>query len=112
MKLTKILSVLMVASVLAAPLAFAENGLPILPEGPTDYPALLGVVNVILSWIFAILLIMSAVVILMAAFTYVTSKGDTAKTKEATNMIVYAAIGLVIALLANILRNIIPTILK
>jgi len=111
MKLAKILLVAMVIGTMVAPLAFAK-GVPTLPEGPKDYDELLEVINKILSWVFAILLITSAVVILIAAYTYVTSKGEPGKVKEATNMIVYAAIGLIIALLSNVLRNIIPSVLN
>ena len=111
MKIAKILLAVAVIGAIMAPFAFAADVTEI-PPGPQNYDELLAIVNTILGWLFAILLIMSAVVILMAAYTYVTSKGDPAKIKEATNMIVYAAIGLIIALLSNVLRNIIPTVLS
>jgi len=111
MKIAKILLAVAVIGAIMAPFAFAAD-VPEIPPGPQNYDELLAIVNTILGWLFAILLIMSAVVILMAAYTYVTSKGDPAKIKEATNMIVYAAIGLIIALLSNVLRNIIPTVLS
>ena len=111
MKLTKILIAAMIIGAIIAPAVLAQD-VPTLPEGPGTYAELLEIIDKILAWLFAILLIMSAIVMLIAAYHYVTSKGEPAKVKEATNMIVYAAIGLVIALLANVLRNIIPTILS
>jgi hypothetical protein len=45
--------------------------------------------------------IIAVIIIMWGGFTYITSGGDTGKTNEARNTILYAAIGLVVIVLAQ-----------
>lgn len=47
--------------------------------------------------------IIAVIMIIVGGFLYITSGGDSSKTKNARNTIVYALIGLVIAVLAQVI---------
>ena len=72
-------------------------------------------VNTAIDNVFAILqtalFALVAILILIAAFQYLTAQGDPEKTKSAKNMIVYAIIALVIALIAGGISGIVAGIL-
>lgn len=93
--------------------AFAQPGNP---GGPVNIPGV-GVQNqrltnvqgwadlliTIIQWLYYILFIVATLMIIWAAFLYVTSKGDPTKTKTAKSMIVYAIIGMIVALLSYVI---------
>ncbi len=54
-----------------------------------------------LAWMFWGLVVFSIAMFLVGGYTYATSNGDTEKVSKATKTITYAAIGVVIALLAK-----------
>lgn len=56
----------------------------------------------ILSWIVGIV---SVIMIIVGGFRYVTSGGDSSRVSSAKNTILYAVIGLIIVLFAQILVN-------
>ncbi len=62
---------------------------------------MLSTVHHITNWIFYIIMIVVMVMILAGAFMFLTSSGDTDKTKKATKTITFAVIGMVVALLAR-----------
>lgn len=53
------------------------------------------------DWIFTFSLIIGIIFVLFAAFTYMTSSGNEEKVSQANRSLFYAAIGLLIAILAN-----------
>jgi hypothetical protein len=69
---------------------------------------LLNSVYTVTDWIFIFLMALSALMIIIGAFNYVTSAGNPEKTKTGRDFIMYAAIGIAIALFAKA----IPAILK
>lgn len=62
---------------------------------------MLHTVHYVINWIFYIIIIAVGIMILYAAFLYLTSQGDPEKPQKANKLITYAIIGLVIALLAR-----------
>lgn len=62
-------------------------------------------VQAIINTILMVLGIVAVLVIIIAGFRYVTSQGDEAGIKTAKNAILYAVIGLVIAMLAYVIVN-------
>ena len=60
-----------------------------------------GVIIDIVDWLFAILLIAAVVVILIAAFTFLTAAGDAEKVAKARNYIIYALVAIVVAFLSR-----------
>ncbi|MDD3292763.1 MAG: hypothetical protein PHT67_01575 [Candidatus Pacebacteria bacterium] len=69
---------------------------------------LLNSVYTVTDWIFLFLMALSALMIIIGAFNYVTSAGNPEKTKTGRDFIMYAAIGIAIALFAKA----IPAIVK
>ena len=68
---------------------------------PWDSGAVVDTINVIVDWLFYILIFAAIIVILLAAFTFLTSAGDPDKVKKARDYILYALIALVVAFLAR-----------
>ncbi|MFA5013628.1 MAG: pilin [Candidatus Paceibacterota bacterium] len=58
-------------------------------------------IYVVVDWIFAILMVVVALMIILGAVTFVTSAGDPNKTGTAKNYILWAVIGLIVALFAR-----------
>jgi hypothetical protein len=77
---------------------------------PTTGAALLDRIAIIGNWVFAIFLAISIIYIILGAFQFVTGGGDPAQVSAARQKLLYAAVGIAIALLAagfdDILRNI------
>lgn len=65
----------------------------------------------IASFFFYILIVLSIIMILYAAYLYLTSAGDTTKIKQAGQTITYAAVGIAVALLANNIPQIVGSLL-
>ena len=61
-------------------------------------------------WMFVILVGLSTIMILYAAFMYVTAEGDEKKVGDATKTITYAAVGVAVALIAKAFPNIVSSI--
>lgn len=64
------------------------------------------------SWIFAAAIILSIVAALLAAIKYIGSSGDPAKVKEATHRLIFAAVGVAVALVAFFLPGIVASLLS
>ncbi len=71
------------------------------PNIPTDEQSVWSIINRAINWIFAILLVGAAIMIVIAAYTFLSSAGDADKTKSARNYIVYALVAIVIGFLAK-----------
>jgi flagellar biosynthesis protein FlhB len=54
----------------------------------------------IVAWFFWILIIISVIMVLVAAYDYITAGDDTEKTSRGRKRLTYAAVGIAIALLA------------
>jgi hypothetical protein len=65
-----------------------------------------------LRWLFTAAIIFSIVLVVLAAFEYMRSAGDPAKVKSATNRIVYAAIGVAVAILARTVPILVGSVLN
>ena len=59
----------------------------------------------ILNWIFNIIIILGLIYILFAGYRYMTSGGDSAKVQAALQNLIYALVGIAIAILARALVN-------
>ncbi|MDP4006995.1 MAG: hypothetical protein Q8P55_00150 [bacterium] len=82
-----------------------------LPEGPQSAGQVLQVIERIGSWVFAFFLAISIIFLIWGAFEFVTGTGDPQKVSAAKQRLIYAVIGISLALLANavpaVLRSII-----
>ncbi len=59
---------------------------------------IINIFNNILGWLWRMFAVVTVIFFLLAAFLYVTSAGSTEKIQQATNMIKYGIIGIVVAL--------------
>lgn len=69
-------------------------------------------IDKIIGYVFGIILVIAVLLILYAAFIYLTSAGDEDKVKEAKNYIIYAIIGIVIAFLARAIVGVVSGLLS
>lgn len=84
------------------------NGNPILPTLSTD---VYDTINAIVNWMFLILLLGAVVVVIIAAFNFLTAAGDAEKTKKARDYITYALVAIVVGFLAKAIVILIGSVL-
>ena len=65
-----------------------------------DLSSWLSVVANLATWLYTIILILSVFMGLYAAILYLTAGGDQGKVKKASNTLIFAVIGIVVAILA------------
>ncbi len=103
----KYLSILLL-TFLVAPVCFAYT-----PEGPSAEDIdILQIITNIVNWVFAIFLAISALFIIMAAFQFLTAGGDSTKVSSARDKLLYAAIGIAVAMLSRAVVPIVKNILN
>jgi fructose-specific phosphotransferase system IIC component len=80
-------------------IANAQIGAPTLPDTATtlDTSLFCPVVNIM----FWVLISISIIIVLWAAYLYVISEGESERPSQARKMLLYAAIGIVLALVAK-----------
>lgn len=89
----------------------ATTGVNQLPgQSITQVSQLTAVICSFLAYFFWIVLVVSVIMVLYAAFTYVTAGEDTEKTSKARRTLTYAAVGIAVALLATALPDIVGSI--
>lgn len=84
-------------SILPARALAAPMQLPTDVQSPDDF---VDILTNIASWVFTFAIITSVFMVLYAAYLFLTSAGDPERTKQARDTILYAAIGIAIALVA------------
>lgn len=81
----------------------------------TSFSSVVGLVNTACTaanWLFAAAIFLSIVFALLASLDYITSAGDPAKVKKATNRLIYAAIGVAVALVAFFIPGVVAGLLS
>ena len=63
------------------------------------------------NWIFVVLLLTAVVFILIAAFQFVTGGGDPAQVSQARQKVLWAAVGVVLAVGARAIPEVVRSIL-
>jgi hypothetical protein len=71
---------------------------------------LLNAVYTVVFWVFVGLMAISALMIILGAFTFVTSGGNPDKTTQARNYIIFAAIGIAVALFSRAVPSLVKLI--
>jgi len=79
----------------------------------TNVSQVLNVVQYIVKLVYWLFFLIAILFIILAAFNYLTAGGDPSKVKKATNMLIYAVVAVVVALIAwgieSIVRNALST---
>ena len=60
-----------------------------------------GIICVVINWIFWLLIVLTIIFVLYAAFLYLTAAGDPEKVKGASHTLLYAAVAVIVALIAK-----------
>lgn len=97
------------ALVLALP-AMAYVGLP--DPGVQTVDQLIDKIYKVFDVVFAILIIFAVGFIIFAAFKYITAKGVATEVTTANQMIIYAAVGVLIAIFAKAIPTVVANILQ
>lgn len=100
-----ILALLVIGSTLAMPSAQALNvpspaGISTVPTPLTNTTDVQDLVKGAIQWIFWGLIVLSVIMALVSAYKYVTAAGDPDKVSSASKTLLYAAIGVAVALVA------------
>lgn len=106
----KIFPIITLAVLLAIPFAGAHAQ----TQAPTVLTSVADFVNLIRTlrnWLFTLVIVLAVLFLIYAGFQYVTAGGDTKKIEGARAMIVNVVIGLVIAIAAIGLVNVISNLL-
>ena len=109
-KIISLLIPLVALAVMALPV-YAGEMQPFSPTDtlPTEANTIWSTIGAITNWLFIILLIGAVIIIIIAAWTFLTAGGDTEKTKKARDYIIYALIAIVVAFLAKAVVVLIAT---
>lgn len=65
----------------------------------------------IFNWLFYFLVIFTIIFVVVAAFRYLFAAGDPEKVKSAGHMLIYAAVAVVVALIAKAVPSVIGTLM-
>ena len=82
-----------------------------LPIGPQTGVELLSIAESIGDWIFVGLLVFAAILIVFAAFQFANGGGDPAQVAAARKNIIFAVIGIIIALLSKGVVTVVRSVL-
>ncbi|MEK7510314.1 MAG: LamG-like jellyroll fold domain-containing protein [Patescibacteria group bacterium] len=72
-----------------------------IPTGVTTAQGLVDLVKIITDWVFVVLVVVAIIFIILAAFQFVTGGGDPAAVGEARTKLIWAAVGIGVALLSR-----------
>lgn len=79
-------------------------------EKPIKSESFTELLQAIIEWITDIAVVIAPLIIVYGGFLHITSAGDPAKSSQGKKVILYAAIGLIIALLARSLISVLEEI--
>lgn len=99
--MNRITKTAILASALLPTLAFAQ-----VTSGLTTVGGVVGKIQSVTKFLLGIFFLAAVVFIVLAAFKYLTAKGDPTKLKEAQKMLVSAIVAIIIALLAYAIPSI------
>ncbi len=86
----------------------AQEEAPIIIETPEE---MITLIETITDWFFTIVMALAVIFIILAAFYFLTAAGNPEALTKARQMLIYALIGIAVALLARGLRFVIENIL-
>lgn len=95
--------IILIATLLAVILGGAVITLaePVYPDVQIDLWGANSIFYKVVNWFFGIVVVLAAIFIIYAGYTYVISGGDPGKIKNSLNAVIYSLIGVGIALLAK-----------
>jgi len=103
------------APILGAALPLLALAQPNIPNSPinsiNDVIGTGGIFCDIFRYLFALLIILAVIFVIVAAFKYLTAAGDPEKVKSANHQLIYAAVAIIVALVARAIPSIVSTLI-
>lgn len=87
----------MTALMLALPVFAVGNA----PSNITDIDDVIDIIETLVNWLFAIIIAIAVIMLLWAAFLWMTSSGDETKVSDARKTLIYALVGVAVAVIAK-----------
>jgi hypothetical protein len=75
--------------------------MPELPAGPQSGEQLMAILGALTNWVFAGFVALAVLMVILAAVQFVTHGGDPEKVSEARKKLIWAAVGVGVALMAK-----------
>ena len=91
-------------------LAFAQ--IQTAPTQPLTIERVLNILNTLINWLFTILLVVATFMIFYAAYLYLTAAGSEDKVKSANNTLIYAAVAIAVAFVAQGVRFLVEQLVQ
>ncbi len=82
------------------------------PTQPLTIERILRILNTLINWAFTILLVVATFFIFYAAYLYLTAAGDPAKVKSASSQLIYAAVAIAVAFVAQGIRFLVEQLVQ
>lgn len=112
MKKTLVVSFALLALLTAGTVGAQTTPSPIqIPDNITTAAELIQTIQTLTDWIFVIFLLFSVVFVLLAAFQFVTGGGDPNAVGQARQKLIWAAVGILVALMARAIPFVVANIL-
>lgn len=93
--------------VMALPfIALAQSG-----AGPSSVSQLINLINQIATWFEAIVFILAIIMILVAAFQFLTAAGNEEKVATARKSLIWGLVGIAVALFARVAKSFVSSFL-
>ena len=103
------LSILMVAPVVAMTAAAQNTAPPAPTTSITNITGLFTLINNIFNILFWLLIVLAAIFIIRPLFSYLTAGGEPEKIQAANKRVIYAAVAVVVGVLAKAIPSIVCT---
>ena len=101
----KILKIATIAAAFAPLMVLAANPGGIAPVTQSPYN-LQQLIDTVTNWATGLLVAISVLFVIYAAFIYITTSGDPKGVEQAKNIIIYSVVAVVVALVANVVKSI------
>jgi len=82
-------------------LAIGEVPPATIPSTVTSANNFIDLLNNIVNWIFVVVMVFAVIFIVLAGFQFITGGGEPQQVSQARNKLLYAAIGIMVAVLAR-----------
>jgi len=90
------------------PIAFAA----VVTAGPTTLGGVTTIVDTVITWVQTIVFLIAILMIIWAGFTWMTAGGDEEKIKTARSMLLWALVGIAVALFAGVAKTFITNLIS
>lgn len=102
-------------AIVAFPLAVSAahpGGVHVLPETIKTQANLFSLITLITNWVFTIFLILAVIFIILAGLQFLTAGGKPEGVSEARQKLIWAAVGILVALLARGIPAVLENLVK